>query len=208
MKLGLFGGSFDPIHRGHVAPVQEARRRLGLERVLYLPTGQPPHKTARRVAPPLARFAMVELALLAAEGLYVSGHELLQAGPAYTVETLEHFRAARPDAELHLLLGSDALTELVTWRRWRELVEMARLVVLQRPGWSPSELRQGLPPEVVAAIETGRILLLATTPCDVSASRLRDHLRRGETPPRGHLHPLVLDYARKYHLYDEEPPPL
>ena len=101
MKIGLFGGSFDPIHRGHVEPVREARRRLGLERVIYLPTATPPHKPRRALAPALARFAMVELALLGEEGLYVSAHELTPERPAYTVETLEHFRRQMPEAELH-----------------------------------------------------------------------------------------------------------
>ncbi|HEX5761181.1 MAG TPA: nicotinate (nicotinamide) nucleotide adenylyltransferase [Thermoanaerobaculia bacterium] len=188
MKLGLFGGSFDPIHRGHVEPVRAARRALGLDRVLYLPTALPPHKPRRELAPAHARWAMVELALLGEEGLYADPYELTLGRPAYTVETLEHFRRTLPGAELHLLIGADSYLELPTWRRWRELPELARIVVLARPG---SEVE-----ETVAGAR-----FLEQPPVDVSASRIRAHLAAGEAPPPGALHPLVLDYVRKYHLY-------
>ena len=99
MKLGLFGGSFDPIHRGHIDPVREAKRTLGLDRVLYLPTARPPHKPGRVLTPAYARYAMVEMALLGEDGLYASTHELTPDRPAYTVETLEHFHRTLPGNE-------------------------------------------------------------------------------------------------------------
>jgi len=207
VKLGLFGGSFDPIHHGHVAPVQEARRRLGLERVLYLPTAQPPHKPGRRFAPALARWTMVELALLDEDGLFASAHEMGE-GPSYTVETLEHFRAVMPDAELHLLLGADSLAAITTWRRWQDLPGLARLVVLARPGWEAAALRRDLPAELRAAEAAGRLVAVENEPCPISATELRATLARGEQPAAGVLHPAVLDYARKYRLYDETRPPL
>ncbi len=135
MKLGLFGGSFDPIHLGHITPVRAARRELGLDRVIYLPTARPPHKPDRILAPAHARYAMVELALLDEEGLYASAHELTLERPAFTIETLEHFRREMPDAELFLLIGGDSLADLHHWVRWREIPAAARLVVLARPGW-------------------------------------------------------------------------
>jgi nicotinate-nucleotide adenylyltransferase len=207
VKVGLFGGSFDPIHRGHVEPVKEARRRLGLDRVLYLPTAHPPHKPGHRFAPALARFAMVELALLHEEGLLTSTHEMGER-PAYTVETLEHYRAALPGADLHLLIGADSLATLDSWRRWRDLPRLARLVVLARPGWEADALRRDLPSELRAAETAGRLLAVENEPCPVSSTELRAALARGETPPPGVLHPAVLDYARKYRLYDETRPPL
>jgi nicotinate-nucleotide adenylyltransferase len=207
VRLGLFGGSFDPIHRGHVAPVQEARRRLGLARVLYLPTAHPPHKPERRGAPALARWAMVEMALLHEDGLFASGHEMTDRA-SYTVETLEHFRDALPDADLHLLLGADSLASLTEWRRWRELPALARLVVLARPGWESGAVRRALPPELRAAEQAGRVVAVENEPCAASSSELRAALARGEAPAAGVLHPAVLDYARKYRLYDETTPPL
>ena len=141
MRLGLFGGSFDPIHAGHVLPVREARQALGLDKILYLPTAHPPHKPRRLMAPPHARYAMVELALLGEEGLFASPYELTLDRPAYTVETLEHFRQQEPAADLHLLIGSDSFADLNHWVRWREIPGLARLVVLARPGWSLDDER-------------------------------------------------------------------
>ena len=134
MKLGLFGGSFDPIHAGHVRPVQDARRALGLERVIYLPTADPPHKPDQVFAPAHARYAMVEMAILGEEGLYASPRELTPGRPAYAIDSIEAFAAEYPGAAIHLLIGSDSFGELPTWRRWRDLIAAARLVVLVRPG--------------------------------------------------------------------------
>ena len=198
MKLGLFGGSFDPIHCGHIEPVKAARRTLGLDRVIYLPTAIPPHKPARLLAPPLARYAMVELALLREEGLYASPHELTLDRPAYTIETLEHFQRQMPEAELHLLIGSDSFLELPQWHRWRDIAAAARLVVLPRPGWELDSLAAPALAELVAA---GRVQVVGERPYEVSSTRLREMLARGERPPAGWMPDLVIDFADKYSLY-------
>ena len=199
MKLVLFGGSFDPIHEGHVLPVRAARQALGLDRVLYLPTAHPPHKPRREMAPPLARYAMVELALLGEEGLYASPYELTLDRPAYTIETLEHFRREQPAADLHLLLGGDSFVDLHHWVRWREIPERARLVVLARPGWSLDE--KDLPPELRELAASDRVVFLRQAPVDVSATRLRELFARGERPPAGWVSDLVVRYVQKYSLY-------
>ncbi len=199
MKIGLFGGSFDPIHAGHVETVQGARRALGLDRVLYLPTAQPPHKPGRKLAPALSRYAMVELALLAEEGLYASPFELTFGRPAYTIDSLEHFRRSYPDDELHLLIGGDSFLELESWWRWREIAEIAHLVVLSRPG---SDLEaERLSPALADLMRSGRAKLLTERRVDLASTELRQLLGRGETPPQGALSPLVLDYISKYDLY-------
>src|SRR6185436_10766635 len=109
-----------------------ARRLLGLDRVLYLVTARPPHKPRRALVPPHARYAMVEMALLEEEGLYASPYELSLDRPAYTVETLEHFRQIEPGADLYLLIGGDSFADLHLWYRWRDIPAAARLVVLTR----------------------------------------------------------------------------
>jgi nicotinate-nucleotide adenylyltransferase len=203
VRVGLFGGSFDPIHRGHVEPVREARRTLALDRVVYLPTAQPPHKPKRQFAPALARFAMAELALLGEEGLYVSPHELTLGRPAFTVESVEHFRRELPAAEIFLFLGADSFLDLPSWRRWRELPELAHLVVLARPGWQVEggggEAGHG--EELRGLLAGGRVIVLEQRPVDLSSSRIRELLAAGEEPPPGALAPLVLEYVRKYQLY-------
>jgi nicotinate-nucleotide adenylyltransferase len=198
-RIGLFGGSFDPIHRGHIAPIQEARRRLGIDRVLYLPTAVPPRKPNRRLAPPHARYAMVELALLAEPGLYASTYELTPERPAYTVETLEHFREVHPEAELVLLLGADSFLDLPTWKRFAELPRLARLAVLARPGWEI--LAGSLQPELAAMLAGGRVDLLHQAPVGVSSTELRATFGRGERPAPGMVAQAVVDYVEKYDLY-------
>ncbi len=207
IRLGLFGGSFDPIHRGHVRPVQEARRRFGLERVIYLPTANPPHKQDPESAPvasPAARYAMVEMALLEEKGLYVSDLELRPDGPSYTVDTLEHFARREPSADLVLILGSDSLAQLPTWRRWRDLLELARLVVLTRPGNEIAGLRAELAPELREGLDGGAIDVIEDGLVDVSSTVIRDRLAAGERSEawmEKWMAPLVVDYIEKYDLY-------
>jgi nicotinate-nucleotide adenylyltransferase len=198
-RVGLFGGSFDPIHQGHIAPVQMARQALAIERVLYLPTAHPPHKPEHVMAPPLARYAMVELALLGQSGLYASSFELTHERPAYTIDTVAHFRRELPGCRLFLLIGSDSFIELDQWVRWREIVAAVELVVLARPGWQVGA--RPISPELQQLVGDPRVHLLQTPPVEASSTRLRELLRHGEAPPPGWVPPLVVDYIRKYTLY-------
>lgn len=205
MKLGLFGGSFDPVHRGHVATAHRARRELGLDRVLFLPTAKPPHKRERDFAPAFRRFVMVELALLEVEGLYASPRELTPGRVAYTVDTLEAIREEMPEAELSLLMGSDSLAQLHTWRRWREILGLVSLVILARPGWDVSQVRRELPAELVELLFTGPAggARFTWVECsfELSSTEIRTVLRQGASPPEEAVDPLVLDYIHKYRLY-------
>jgi nicotinate-nucleotide adenylyltransferase len=174
---------------------------LGLDRVVFLPTANPPHKSGREFAPALRRWAMVELALLEEEGLEASTLELTPESPAYTVETLEHYRQAEPGAELHLIIGGDSFADLPHWRRWRELFQLARLVVLLRPGWDRELLVAEAPPELAAAAGAGRVAFLANQPVPISSTELRRIFAAGETPPPGLVAEPVVKYIRKYGLY-------
>lgn len=211
MKLGLFGGSFDPIHCGHVAAARAALEQVDLDRVLFLPTADPPHKPPL-TAPAWRRFAMVELALLDEEGLYTSSRELTPGRTAYTVETLEHFRKQEPEAELHLLVGSDSLAQLHTWKRWRELLRLARLVVSMRPGWEWQRVREEIPTDLATRLDEGETAateyrdgrpapVCVQRPVEVSSTEIRQAFDRGEDPPADLFPPRVLDYIHKYRLY-------
>lgn len=201
MKLGLFGGSFDPVHSGHVLPVLEARERLGLDRVIYLPTARPPHKPGRQFAPSYARFSMVELALIDEPDLQVSALEMTPGRPAYTIDTLEHFQRENPEAELHILIGGDSFAALESWKRWRDIVELARLVVLVRPGWEIEHTRRHLTPELARLADDERVYFLANAAVEVSSTELRERVRDGDEIPATVMSPLVLKYVRKYSLY-------
>lgn len=199
VRLGLFGGSFDPIHHGHILPIREARQALGLDRVIYLPTARPPHKARRDMAPAHSRYAMVEMALLEEEGLYASPHELTLDRPAYTVETLEHFRATTPGADLYLILGGDSFVDLHKWVRWRDIIALAHIVVLTRPGWDLERL--ALDEELAAASRTDRFVFLRQPPVDISSTRLRELFQRDEPVSPGVMPDPVVRFVQKYGLY-------
>ena len=201
LRVGLLGGSFDPVHSGHVAFAQAARRALELDRVLFLPTAHPPHKPERKFAPPLHRYVMVELALLAESGLFASPVEWTPGRAAYTVETVEHLAAERPGWKFVLLIGADSFGDLPQWRRWEDLVAQVEIAVAVRPGWDLESLRAAAPEALRAAVDGGRVHFLANAPVGLSSTELRAALARGENPPDGSLPPRVLDYACKYNLY-------
>lgn len=200
MRLGVFGGSFDPIHFGHIRPVREARRRLGLDRVLYLPTADPPHKPGGQSAPAWSRFAMVELALLREPRMQVSAMELTPGRPAFTVDSLARLSRQYPESELWLIIGGDNFAQLPTWKSWRRLTRLARLAVLLRPG-DRRRLEHRWPDELRRLAEGERVEFVANRPVPVSSTDLRRLLARGDAPPPGTVPRSVLQYIRKYSLY-------
>ena len=201
MKIGLYGGSFDPVHRGHIEPILEARRQLDLDRIYYLPTAEPPHKPERSMAPAHSRFAMVELALLDQPHLMVSAFELTPGEPAYSVDSAAHFAARYPDSELLLLLGGDSYRYLDTWNRWRDLVSICRPAVLVRPDWEMGRILDGLHPELAELIADGRVVFVENPPVNASSTHLRGLFAQGKPVPETMMPPLVVEYIRKYKLY-------
>jgi len=197
MRLGIYGGSFDPIHYGHLRPVRQAFAALELDRVIYLPTALPPHKDDE-MAPPEARYSMVEMALLAEEGCYASPFEMRSVA-AYTVDTLRHFRRRRPDAELFLILGSDSFAALPSWRQWRRILEIARIAVLERPG--TTIVAADLAPELRDALAAERARLLSNLPVPISSTQVRRAVASRAVDLADLVPELVLQYIEKYRLY-------
>lgn len=206
--IGILGGTFDPIHYGHLRPAQEALRALDLAEVRLVPAANPPHRPPP-VATAAQRLRMAELAVAEFPGLRVDDRELRRGGTSYTVLTLEEMRREAGARPLCLLLGTDAFEGIGTWHRWRELPELAHLVVLTRPGWTwpePGALpawaraRLARAPGELAKDAAGRIYFQAVTPQDISATRLRDAIARGE-PVDGMLPPAVLEYLRANRIY-------
>jgi nicotinate-nucleotide adenylyltransferase len=180
-SLGVFGGTFDPIHFAHLAVAQEAVEALGLERVLFVPAGQPPHKPDRPITPGVHRFAMVELAIAGNDRFAVDRIELDREGPSYTVDTLETL-ASRPSvnmsSELILILSAEAFLGLATWREPRRILELARLAVAPRDGYpSPNAtfMREQFPDLV------DRVVFLDGPHIRLSASELRIRASTGRT---------------------------
>lgn len=133
MRIGLFGGSFDPIHLGHLLAAHEAASALRLDQVLFVVAARPPHKTP--VAPPEARYEMVLLATAEEERFFASRLELDRPGPSYTVDTLEEARRLFPKDELFFITGADAYRDVLTWKEGGRLPELATLVAVARPGY-------------------------------------------------------------------------
>jgi nicotinate-nucleotide adenylyltransferase len=203
VKLGLFGGSFDPIHWGHIRPIRQALEEVPLDEVLYLPTADPPHKRGRAQVRAPARFAMVEMALLEYDALRVTDHELTPGQVAYTVETVEHYRRRRPDDRIHLIVGADSFVNLHRWHRWQDLVEMVELVVLRRRGWSLRDLPDDAPTELLNLLARSTTHVVGSDQ-DVSSTEVRESLRSGAPTPEELVPETVLRYIKKYALYGPE----
>jgi nicotinate-nucleotide adenylyltransferase len=143
-RLGIFGGTFDPPHVGHLVTAVNVRHELGLDRVLLVVSGVPWQKVGTRpISPPEARFAMVEAAAGDVEGLEASAIEIEAGGPSYTADTLAALRAEDPDRELFVILGADAAAGLLTWERWEEVRDLSTIVVVDRPGSVPAVAPEG-----------------------------------------------------------------
>ncbi len=203
--IGIFGGTFDPIHYGHLRPAAEARDRLRLAEIRFLPAAVPPHRPAP-VASAGDRRAMVEIAIRGMAGFRCDDRELRRAGPSYTVLTLAELRAELGATPLCLLIGMDQFLALETWHRWQEIPDLAHLVVLNRPGREPGELpswaraRRVPDPAVLSATPAGRLAFLPISPQDISASRIRMALARGESVD-GLMPAAVLDHIHQKGLY-------
>lgn len=146
-RVGILGGTFDPPHVGHLVVAVDVADELALDEMVLMVAGDPWQKRDQAVSPADDRLAMVEAAVSGVPGLVAGRDEVDRAGPTFTVETLEALRAAEPDVELFLVLGTDAAAGLTTWRRWEDLPGLATLVVVDRPG-SPPVLGDGPVPFV------------------------------------------------------------
>jgi nicotinate-nucleotide adenylyltransferase len=144
MRLGIFGGTFDPVHYGHLLLAECCREQLCLDRVWFLPAAVPPHKQQRSLAPAAQRIEMLELAIAGHEGFEVCGYEIEEGGVNYTVDTLAHFKDEDPSRELFFLLGADSLRDLPTWKEPARLCQLAVPVVVGRPGAQLSEAEPGV----------------------------------------------------------------
>jgi nicotinate-nucleotide adenylyltransferase len=194
IRMGLFGGTFDPVHYGHLTTIDRARRELDLPRVLMLPNPQPPHKLSDPLTPYAHRKEMLRLALPEFPGLELADFEEQAIGPAYTTDTVARVIAALPSdepRELWLIVGMDSMVELPRWKDPEALFRNTRVAVLPRPGVD----RARVTPEYLA-----RVLLLNTPLLDVSATEVRRRLRSGE-PVDGLVPPQVVTYIRAHGLY-------
>jgi nicotinate-nucleotide adenylyltransferase len=208
--IGVFGGTFDPIHYGHLRPAREAYAALGLAELRFIPAGQPPHRHAPQASAE-DRLAMLRLAIAGEPGFVADERELGRGGPSYTVPTLESLRAELgSETPLCLLIGADAFAELETWHRWQRLPELAHFAVLRRPGCVVGDNPASWPDWArartcrdaagLARAPAGRVMFVNVSAQDISATRIRARIARGESPADSLPAP-VWQYIRAQRLY-------
>jgi len=188
--IGIFGGTFDPIHYGHLRSAYELLQDLRLAEVRFVPNAVPPHRGRTRASAEL-RLRMVEIAVAGQQGFTVDARELHREGPSYTVDTLTAIRAEHARESLCLIIGSDAWAGLTTWRRWDEILELAHIIIAHRPGWELSrggqlgELHRAkgvTDAEELHRQRCGKIYHHAVTQLEIASTDIRDLVAAGKDP--------------------------
>jgi nicotinate-nucleotide adenylyltransferase len=188
-RIGLFGGSFDPVHFGHLLVAVAAREELGLSHLLFVPASQSPFKPERQPTPPRQRLRLLRLALAGWNWCEIDEQEVRRGGISYTIDTLREYAARFPGAELFYLIGADHASQLPKWRAANELASLAQFVIIPRPGQPPSLL----PPPFVGK-------QLAGFPVAVSSSQIRARVKAG-LPIEPFVPAAVAEAIRNYGLY-------
>jgi nicotinate-nucleotide adenylyltransferase len=205
MRLGLLGGTFDPVHFGHLLLAEQCREQCGLDAVWFLPAGSPPHKR-RDVTPGRQRLEMLQLAIAGHEAFAVSDRELKREGTSYTVDTLTELHAEQPDAELFFLIGADSLHDLPTWREPKRILELATIVAVNRGDrLNVAEAASFCTDAGSVGHEATSRIQFATMPgCDLSATDIRDRVAAGKSIR--YMTPRAVEvYIQQHGLYRSSP---
>lgn len=193
MRIGILGGTFDPIHIGHLRTAEEIGQELDMEKVYLIPSASPPHKTEEPVAPFDHRLIMTRLAIVGSSLLDALDLEGRRAGPSYSIETLKELHAIfKPDPDFFFILGIDAFLEIKTWKEYEKLFDYAHFVIISRPGYrkemiEPFLMKSGL--EIKKDRDAGSFLMKSgktltlkeTTLMDISSTRIREMVQHGKS---------------------------
>jgi nicotinate-nucleotide adenylyltransferase len=201
MTLGVLGGTFDPIHNGHIAAAAAAQQDLDLDSIVLVPSHIPPHRQDPVGAAAAERFEMARLAAAGHASWSASRIELDRHGPSYTFDTLVELRSGSAGTQIFFILGADAFAEIASWSRYPEVLDLANFVVVSRPGITLDSLRERVPSAFArqSSAKTRVILVAAATP-DVSSTGIRGRIRAGESIS-GLVPDAVAEYIRTHRLY-------
>jgi nicotinate-nucleotide adenylyltransferase len=195
-RIGVMGGTFDPIHHGHLVAASETQAWFGLDEVVFVPTAEPWQKAHRTVSPPEHRYLMTVIATASNPRFRVSRVDIDRGGPTYTVDTLRDLQEVHPDADLYFITGADALTEIFTWRDADDVFGLAHFVGCTRPGAE-------IDPKTLNAIPAERVTMIEIPALTISSTDCRERQRRGQ--PIWYLVPDgIVQYIQKHDLYPRE----
>lgn len=206
--IGIFGGTFDPIHFGHLRTAIEIRENLNLRKILFIPCARPPHRSEPSVSPQI-RLKMLKLAIYDEPSFKVDSRELMRANPSYTVDTLNSLRTEMPQQTFALILGMDSFLGLPTWYHWRTLLDLAHIVVMERPGMSvdfAAPLDRIVENQRIDNVDdldkarNGLILFQQVSQLEISATHIRTLINEGKNP-RYLLPNSVWEIIQEYNLY-------
>lgn len=229
MRIGVMGGTFDPIHLGHLRAAEEIYLAFGLDRIIFVPAARPPHKDAGDVAAPIHRYEMVSLATVFTPDFTVSPIELKRPGTSYSVDTVREFlRLYGKETLLYFIMGVDAFLELSGWKEAQELLRLTQVIVTARPGWRLDEVERALTREQRAALGDptfkylrisevgpeqargapvpGLVLLVEVVSLDISSREIRQLVEEGRSV-RFLVPDTVAAYMQKNRLYQKRPAP-
>lgn len=214
-RIALYGGTFDPVHAGHLEVARGVLQLFEIEKVLFIPAQMAPHKIGRPVTEPIHRYAMLALATQDDPRLAISTYELDALDRRYTVETVDHFQRVLGDStELFFIMGADSWSEITSWREWERLLTMTNHIVVTRPGYEPVTTNVGKiserivdvrgAPFSMSAESAKKIFLTDVVMKDVSATNIRRLASEGRIEELTGLVPgPVLEYIKKYEIYRE-----
>lgn len=203
--IGIYGGTFDPVHYGHLRTALEVKEIFALDEVRLIPCSQPAHRESPATTAEM-RFKMLQLAVQNQAGLIADRRELDRAGVSYMIDTLQSLASEYPDAPLVLFIGTDAFKGLTTWHKWQQLFDYAHVVVITRPGYKHQPLTDFLSAKLTENSEKLKqkypacLYFQAVTALDISATAIRDTIKQGLSP-RFLLPDGVIDYINSHKLY-------